>query len=155
GGVARKHDNLAARGEGVDLFGVQVHFQGGHELAGVLHIALPLDQVAEPGDPLVVGRGAFAAFLVLPVRRDALLGDAVHLLGPDLDFEGLALRTDYRGVERLIQVRPGNRDEVLDAAGNGAPAVVDDAEGGVAVLDRVGDDAERHQVIDLVDRDLL
>ena len=36
-GVARQHDHLAARREGVDLLRVQVHLEGGHELAGVLH----------------------------------------------------------------------------------------------------------------------
>ena len=60
-----------------------------------------------------------------------------------------------RGVQRLVEIGPRNRDEVLDAAGNRAPLVVDHAERGVAVLDRIGDDAQRHQVVDLVDRDLL
>ena len=79
----------------VDLFRVQVHLQGGHELAGILHVALPLHQVAQPGDALIVGRRALAAFLVLPVRRDAFFGDAVHLLGADLDFEGLPVRAHH------------------------------------------------------------
>ena len=88
-GVARQHHHFAARREGVDLLGVEVHLQGGHELARVLHVALPFHQVAQPGDALIVGRRAFAAFLVLPVRGDALLGDAVHFLGADLHFERL------------------------------------------------------------------
>ena len=86
-GVARQHDHFAARREGVDLFRVQVHLERGHELAGILHVALPFHQVAQPGDALIVRRRALAALLVFPVRGDALLGDAVHLLGADLDFE--------------------------------------------------------------------
>ena len=39
--------------------------------------------------------------------------------------------------------------------GNGPPLVVDHAQRGVAVLHRIGDDAQRHQVVDLVERDLL
>ena len=85
---ARQHDHLAARREGVDLLRVQVHLQGGHELARVAHLALPLDQLPQPGDALVVVGRTALALLVLPVRRDALFGDAVHLLGPDLHFEG-------------------------------------------------------------------
>ena len=152
GGVARQHDHLAARREGVDLFRVQVHLQGGHELAGVLHVALPFHQVAQPGDALIVGRRPLAALLVLPVRRDAFLGDAVHLLGADLHLEGLPVRTHHRGVQRLVEVGPRDGDEVLDAPGNRAPLVVDHAQRGVAVLHRVGDDAQRHQVVDLVER---
>ena len=105
-GVARQHDHLAARREGVDLLRVQVHLEGGHELAGVLHVALPLHQVAQPGDALVVCRRSLASFLVLPVGRDALLGDAVHLLGADLHLEGLPVRAHHRGVQRLIEVGP-------------------------------------------------
>ena len=122
---------------------------------GILHVALPFHQVAQPGDALVVGGRSLAALLVLPVGGDALFGDAVHLFGPDLHFEGLALRSDHGGVERLVEVGPRDGDEVLDAAGNGPPLVVDHAQRGVAVLHRVGDDAQGHQVVDLVDGDLL
>src|ERR1039457_3585697 len=155
GGVARQHDHLAARREGVDLLRVKVHLEGGHELGGVLHVVLPLDQMAQPGDALIVGRGPLLAFLVFPVRRDALLGDAVHFLGADLHFEVLAVRPHHGGMQRLVEIGAGDGDEVLDAAGNGPPLVVDHAQGGVAVLHRVGDDTQRHQVVDLLDGDFL
>ena len=100
-------------------------------------------------------RRALAAFLVFPVRGDAFLGDAVHLLGADLHFEVPPVRAHHRGMQRLVQVGPRNRDEVLDAAGNRAPLVVDHAERGVAVLHRIGDDAQGQQIVDLVERDLL
>ena len=95
------------------------------------------------------------ALLVFPVGGDALLGDAVHLLGADLDLEGDAAGADHGGVQGLVQVRPRDGDEVLDAAGDGVPLVVDDAERGVAVAHRVGDDAHAEQVVDFVDGDLL
>ena len=115
-GVARQHDHFAARREGVDLFGVQVHLERGHELAGVLHVALPFHQVAQPGDPLVVGRRTLAALLVFPVRRDPLFGDAVHLLGADLHFERLPVRAHHGGMQGLVEVGPRNGDEIFDAA---------------------------------------
>jgi hypothetical protein len=154
-GVARQHDHLPLGRERVGLFGVQVHLQRGHELAGVLHLALPLHQVAQPGDALIVRRRALAALFVFPVRGDAFLGDAVHFLGADLHFERLPLRSDHGSVQRLIQIGPRNGDEILDAARNGAPVIVDDAERGVAVLHRIGENAQRHQIVDLIDGDLL
>ena len=66
-----------------------------------------------------------------------------------------AARPDHRGMQRLVEVRPGDGDEVLDAARDGVPLVVDDAERRVAVLHRIGDDAQRQQVVDLVQADLL
>ena len=58
-------------------------------------------------------------------------------------------------MQRLVQVGAGNGDEVLDAARHRPPLVVDHAERGVAVLYRVGNDADRHHVVDLLDGDLL
>ena len=42
-------------------------------------------------------------------------------------------------------MRPGHR----------RPRLMDDAERGVAILDAVGDDAERHEVVDLIELDAL
>ena len=152
--VARQDHYLAFGRERVNLFRIQVHLQGRHELARVVHIALPLDQVPEPGDALVVFGGAFLAFFVLPVRRDALFRDAVHLLGADLHLEMLPVRPYHGRVQRLVQIRARDGDEVLDASGNGPPLVVDHAQRRVAVLHRIGDDPQRHQVVHLVDADL-
>ena len=154
-GVARQHDHFAPGRERVGLFGVQVHLQRGHELAGVLHLPLPLHQVPQPGDALIVRRWTLAALLVFPVGGDAFLRDAVHLLGADLHLERLTVRADHGSMQRLVEVGTRNGDEVLDAARDGAPLVVDHAQRGVAVLHRIGDDAQRRQVVDLVEEDLL
>ena len=61
----------------------------------------------------------------------------------------------HGGVQRLIQIGPRNGDEILDPAGNRMPFVVDHAQRRVAVLYRIGDDAHRQQIVDLVQRDLL
>jgi hypothetical protein len=53
------------------------------------------------------------------VRGDALLGDAVHLVRADLHLDALAARADDRRVERLVHVRLGERDVVLEAPGTG------------------------------------
>ncbi len=58
-------------------------------------------------------------------------------------------------MERLVEVRLRHRDVVLDPPREGAPGLVDDAEDAVAGRDRVDEDAERQDVVELVERDLL
>ena len=48
-GVPGQDDDFSLGSEGVDLFGVQVDFEGRHELVGVGHFALPLHELADPG----------------------------------------------------------------------------------------------------------
>ncbi len=132
----RQHLDRAARREGVDLFGIEIDLEVGEELLRVADFLLPLEQLPQPLEVLLVAPRADAAFLVLPVRGDAFLGDPVHLFGADLDLERKALLADHRGVQRLVDVGPRHGDEVLDAAGHRRPRLVDDAERGVAVLHR-------------------
>ena len=150
-----QYDDLALGGEGVDLLGVQVDLERRHELVGVGHLALPFHELAHPGQALLVlGRDGVTG-LVLPVRGDALFSDAMHLLGADLDFKLVAARRDERGVQRLVEVRPRHGDEVLDAPRHGPPLRVQQAEHRVALGDRVADDADSQQIVDLVDGNLL
>ena len=150
-----QHLHRAARREGVDLFGIEIDLQVREELLRIAHFLLPLEQLPQPLEVLLVAPGADAAFLVLPVRGDAFLGEPVHLLGADLHFEREAAIADHRGVQRLVAVGPRHRDEVLDAARHRRPRLVDDAERGVAVLHRRRDDAQRDEVVDLLEIDLL
>src|SRR5262249_20596168 len=55
------------------------------ELGRVLQLLLPLEELPQPREALRVLLGdPPAPLLVLPVRRDAALRDAVHLVCPDL-----------------------------------------------------------------------
>ena len=152
---ARQRAHLALGGEDVDLLGVEVDLQVLHELLRIAHLLLEFEQLPQPLEIALVALIADAAFLVLPVRRDAFLGAAVHLLAADLHLERHALLADDRRVERLVAVGPRHRHEVLDPAGHRRPRLVDDAERGVAVLHRRGDDAQRDEVVDLGEVDLL
>jgi hypothetical protein len=130
---AGNHHHLSLGREGVDLVGIEVHLQAGEELVGVGHLLLPLDQLANPVQPLLVARRDRAvAGLVLPVRGDAFFGDAVHLFGADLHLELVAALAHHRGVQRLVAVGAGNGDEVLDAPRHRPPQRVDEPEDGVA-----------------------
>ena len=131
--VGRNHDHLPLGREGVDLVGIEVHLQAGEEFVGVGHLLLPLDELADPVEPLLVAGGHRAsAGLVFPVRGDAFLGDAVHLFGADLHLELVAARAHHRGVQRLVAIGAGNGDEVLDAARHRPPERVNEPEDGVA-----------------------
>ena len=79
----RQRDHVAARGEHEDLGAVDLEAQRLQELARVLDLALPVEQLAHPVHVVEVaealGVDAVAAvLLVLPVRRDAVLRPAVH-----------------------------------------------------------------------------
>ena len=89
------------------------------------------------------------------MRGNAVFGDLVHLFGADLDFKRDAVRADDGGVERLVHVRLGRADIVLEAAEHGPVKVVDDAEYVVAVGHGVDDDAEGEEVEHLIHRFIL
>ena len=154
-GVLGQDDDFALGGEGVDLLGVQVDFEGRHELVGVGHFALPLHELANPGEAGFVLGGDVVAGLVLPVGGDAFLGDAVHLFGADLDLELVAAGSDEGGVQALVEVGARHRDEVLDAAGDGAPDGVEQAEDRIAVLHGLTNDADGEEIVDLVEGQFL
>ena len=153
--AARQRLDLPLRREGVDLFRIELDLQVLDELLRVADFLLLFEQLAHPLEVALVALVADAAFLVLPVRGDAFLGHPVHLDRPDLHLERHAVLADHRGVQRLVAVGPRHRDEVLDAARHRRPRLVDDAERGVAVLHAVGDDAQRDEVVDLLELDLL
>ena len=85
--VARQRLHLAGRREDVDLLGIELDLQVLQELLRIADLLLELEQLPQPEEVLLVAIGAVPAFLVLPVRRDPFLGDAVHLGGADLDLE--------------------------------------------------------------------
>ena len=131
-GLPRQHHNLALGREGVHLFRIQVDLKGGKEFGRIRYVSLPLDHLPQPGQSLFV-LGRDWAIFVLPVRRDAFFGHAVHFLGSNLHFERGAILGDHRGMQRLIKIWPRHGDEILDSSGDGAPQVVHDPQYGVAV----------------------
>jgi hypothetical protein len=153
-GAAREGEHVAARGEAVDLVRVEVDLERVEELArrGALGV---VEQGPQPGHPRVLDRRAGALLLVAPVGGDAVLRDGVHVVGADLDLEGVALGPDHGGVEGLVGVGLGDREVVLEPSRHRRPAVVDQSEGGVAVGHRRDDDAEGQEVEDVGDVDAL
>ena len=144
--------DLALRREDEDLVLVEIDLERFEELGRAL-VGVALDQLPQPGHlvAVVARAGATAPLLVDDVRGDAVLGGLVHLLGPDLDLQRLALGTDHSRVQRLVEVQLRRRDEVLETPRQRLPERVDHADGPVAVLDRVDEHPHRGQVVDLVE----
>ena len=86
---------------------------------------------------------------------DAALGDVVHFLGADLDFDALVLRPDHGGVDGAIAVGLGRRDEILEALRHHLPVGVQNAERAIAIVRRLDDDAEAENVGQLLEVELL
>ncbi|GHG65432.1 hypothetical protein GCM10018980_57150 [Streptomyces capoamus] len=163
GGAGRQRDDVTLGGEDEDLVAGQVEAQGLQELARVLGLLLPVQQLAQPRHVVEVvvllarlrhvgadlGGAGDGLLLVLPVRGDAVLGAAVHVERADLQLDRLAVGPDDRRVQRLVHVELGHRDVVLEPAGDRVPPRVHGAEGGVAVAHGVDEDADAHQVVDL------
>ena len=152
GGAGREVEHIAPGGEHEHLVVEHVGLDALDKLLGAGELTLPLKELAQPGDALFVLGGAVAGALVAPVRRDAVLGHAVHLVGANLHLQGAGTGADDRGVEGLVHARLGAGDVVVELAGEGAPGGVHDAEGGVAGGHVLDEDAEGEEVVYLVER---
>ena len=150
-GTRRQVLDVALRREDEHLVLEDVELDAFDELGRVADLALPVHQLAQPGQLGVVVALGLGALLVAPVRRDPDLADGVHRVGPDLDLERLAVERDHGRVEALVAVRLGNRDVVVELARDRLPEAVDDAQRRVAVPDLVHQQADRVDVVDLAE----
>ena len=147
----RQGQHVPFRGEDEHLVAKDVDLDGVYELLGVEHFLLPVHQLAQPGEALVHLAVVLAALFVGPVGRHAPLRRPVHLLGANLDLHRLAAVADHGGVQRLVPVRLRHRDVVLETAGNRLPERVDDTQGAVAILDGIGQHADRGEIVDILE----
>ena len=81
---------------------------------------------------------------------DTVFCRPVHFKSTDLNFKGLAVRTDQCGVERLIHVRLRHGDVVLETSGNGLIHFMYDPQRCVTVLHRIYNDPDCKQIVDLI-----
>ena len=165
GRPGRQPDELALRGEDVDLAGVDLEAQRLEELARVGGLLLPVEQLAQPRHvvdgvglavahlhaALVAGALGARVLLVLPVRGDAVLGPAVHRVGADLDLDRLATGADDRRVQRLVHVELRHRDVVLEPPRHRVPPGVQRPQRRVAVAHRLDEHPHRDEVVDLLE----
>src|SRR5574343_1092458 len=151
----RQIDHLAVRRDYVDRLVERLLLVVLYPVRAVGDFVLPGQQLAQPGDLLVVVvlGAALGAFLVAPVGGDAEFGVLVHVPGADLDFQAAPVRAAHGGVQRAIVIALGIRDVVVEFLGNRQPQVVHDAERGIAVLQVIDDDAQGAHVVNLGELD--
>ena len=154
-GSARQVHHLALRREQVHAVVEQVGAQPGHEGRVVVGVAARLQQRADGRHLALEGGIGGAALLVAPVRGDAELGVLVHVVGADLHFQGAAFGPDHRGVQRLVVVALGPRDVVVEFARHVRPQRVDHAQRGVAVGHVGHQHAQRADVVQVLEVDVL
>ena len=156
-GAARQRDQPAARGEAEHLVLEQLELGVFEEIFLGRPGGDVFDGLAQPGEglALVANFAEVGAFLVGGVCGDAVFGDAVHLLGADLQLDTLPAEPDDGGVDRAVVVMLGDRDVVLEASWNDFPVGMHDAQRPVAVGNVRHDDAKADHVRELLEGDLL
>ena len=79
----------------------------------------------------------------------------MHLARPDLKFRVLALGPGHGRMERLIVIGLRHPDVILESSGHRTPERMDEPHDGIAVHLRVGNHANRGQVVHLFEGNLL
>ena len=133
-GTRRQREHFAVRRQHINRVVEQFGFEGGGQIffAALRHVFAPVQQLAQPGDFLFVGRIALAAFFIAPVRRHTEFVEFVHFVGADLHFDAFVFRSHNHGVQAFVAVAFRVSDIVVELARNRLPQAVDDAEHGIA-----------------------
>ena len=159
--AAGKRLDLSGRRKAVDALRkqIQIAFQQIHKLLIIGHVPLPLQNLAQPGHLLcfllIDGLLSVAAFLVFPMRRDTVFRGLMHLIGTDLNLKGLPVGPDQGRVQGLVHIRLRHGDIVLKPARNRLIHFMNHAQSRITVLDGLYDDADRKEIIDLIQRLVL
>ena len=154
GCTARQTQDLSFWREDIDFVGEQVDFDALEELlaaAALLHF----HQARQPFTRAVMFVIRFRAAFVFPVRRDAGLGDAMHIFGTDLHFNRRSTRTEQSRVQRLITIDARNRHVILESSRHRPVDAVHDAERPIAHIRRFDNHAQTENVDDFRKRHAL
>ncbi|CCJ85925.1 hypothetical protein BN133_2302 [Cronobacter dublinensis 582] len=156
-GARGQVDHVAFRGKHVHAVIKDLASQFIEHFAGIGHLFLPGDKLTQPGDAIfvTVAHAACRAFFVFPVRRDPELRLFMHLFGANLDLDGFAAGAQHHGMNRLVAIRFGVRDVIVEFIRQVAVVRMNDPKRGVAVLQTLGDDAHRAHVEQLVKGQML
>ena len=146
----REGVHLTFRGEHVDLVGVDLEQYRVEELRGVFGFLAHHTELVHGTQPGFLGSDPVAqVFLVLPVRRDAVLGPTVHFVGADLQLDGFAPIPEHGGVQGLVHVELRVRDVVLEPARDRLPLGVRHPEHAVTVPHVVHQHPQPDEVVDV------
>ena len=151
----RQIDDFALRRKDEDFIAEQIDLERLDEFLGIARVVLPIQNLAQPIELVIQRIRNLLAFLVAPVRRNAVFRDAVHLVGSNLHLKGHAIFANDRRMQRLIHVRLRHGDIILEAVGHLLPERVHHAQHGIAVLHRIHQHANGDQIKNLLKRLVL
>ena len=125
----------------------------------VRHVLLPLQNLAQPGQFfLFLLRSRFLAvggLFVFPVCSDTVFCNSVHLISTDLNLKRLSVRSDQGCMQGLVTVWLRHRNVIFETARDRRVHFMDNTERCIAVFDGFHDNADRKEVIDLIQRLVL
>ena len=150
-------DQLAFRRETEHLVGVEFQLGVFQKLIRRRRILQDLQQILHPAEALhVCAVDLLFRRLVNPVRGDPVFGDVIHLGGANLHFDLLIARMAQRhaGMQRLVAVWLRGGDVVLEPPGDHRIRGMHRTQRRVAVRFGLHDNAERHDVRQLLKRNI-
>ena len=143
-------DDLSRWGENVDVIGEEILLDVVDELPCGIRVALVIQKVPHPCELAVELVRPCLAFFIKPMRGNAVLSRAVHLLRADLYLKGHAEIGEQRRMQRPIHICLRHGDVILEPSRHGFPKGMNDAQCGVTVVDRSDNDPDRNKIVDLV-----
>ena len=150
---SRQRHDLALGREDIDLLGEKVALDVLEKFLGIARLGLNLQQAFQPAMGLLLRLGDIKlSRLVEPMRRDARFGDAMHVVSAHLRLQRRPEGSEKCGVQRLVAVRLGDRDVILEFSGDRLVESVHDAERGVARTRVLHQDAHTVDIEDLRER---
>ena len=142
--------NISLGGKRKNILGSKVALYGTHDLLNIVCFLLSLNYLSYPCKTAFKLVLALYALFVFPMGSDTVLGSVVHIQRSYLNLKGNALSADNSGMKRLIHIRLGSSDVVLEAVGDRLIHIVNDTQSVIALVYRSHYDTNRINIIYLV-----
>ena len=115
--AGRQFDDAAFRRKDVNFVREEIGFHALDKFKRTARALLQLQQALQPAlGANLRGSAAFARLFISPVRGDPHFRHLIHIFGTDLHLDRHAVRTDHRGMQRLIAVGFGDSDVIFHTA---------------------------------------
>ena len=146
----RQGHHVAFRREHKRFIVEQIDFQGVHKLVRVLCIVLCVNQSGDPGKLAVDLFLALLTGFILPMGSHTVFCNMMHVPRTDLHLKRYAGPSDNGGMERLVHIRFGSGNIVLETAGDALEQLVNNAQRRITFQFVIHDNAESVKIIHLI-----
>ena len=153
--ASRKILDLSGRGKAIYTIRkqIQITLKEIHEFLVIGHITLPFQNLAQPGKLFLLGIFyllSVGSLFIFPVCRNTILCRLVHLIGTNLDLEGLAAAADQGSVQGLIHICLRHGDVILKTSRDRLIHFMNHAKCRIAILHTVYNNTNCKQIINLI-----